>query len=754
MNKFFYSALAAGSLLALSACSAEEPRIANNDGNVSITISLPEQLATRFAEAQSVDKLYYSVFDTDNGYVTSKELEWTKGQLTQNVEIQLVSNETYRIVFFAYAADAVTIGAEATETGYAFDPQTAALSVNYNNIAANNDIYDAFYTMDEFTVTGQPIEEVLYRPFGQLNIGTNDEDTDVVQAYGLDKYNCVLSMSSKNLASGLNLLTGVYTPAAANETYTFEVSKINEIDNNLNPFPEVNAPGTFSYLDMNFFLVMPTKNVTEDDATLVDATFLITGKNNKEVNNLGLSNIPMRANYRTNVYGALLTTLQQFNVTIDPAFEKPDYIYTLWDGTVVKPTITNGKAVINSPAELAGLQQLIAEGNNLEGVTVTLNADMDLQGKNWTPIADPETEVVEPMGPATFDGPTFAGTFDGNGKTIKNLTLPAATDAKSVVGLFGAVKGTIKNLTVENVNINEKLNVLCAGGVVGLLHDGGAVENVTVKSGKIHSYRGVGGVVGRMLVDCTVTGCENGADVNGTYDTGGVVGLASGNKSASVMNNIENCKNTGNITATGYAAGIVGTNEGNVKNCVNTGNVTTSNASTGGIVGEIRCAGEIIDNINTGTVTGGADGVGGIVGWIRYLNQSNECSYFASVVVKDNKNWGDVLGGNHNGGIVGDIYNLANVEGNYSYAKRIEAKAYAGAIVGKIYWSTPYPFGDTTADNFVNVIGNYSSTTMEQLFPIPSDEIYWAGFYGGAEQKITVTMRDNELVDYVAPPAL
>ena len=107
-------------------------------------------------------------------------------------------------------------------------------------------------------------------------------------------------------------------------------------------------------------------------------------------------------------------------------------------------------------------------------------------GSNWTPISD------------------FAGTFDGNNKTITGLTInQSATDN---VGLFTSIaeSGTVKNLTLDNVNIIANSNV---GAIAG--ENRGTVENCSV-SGSVTSSAGVnnsnvGGIVG--LNRGTITGC-------------------------------------------------------------------------------------------------------------------------------------------------------------------------------------------------------------------------------------------------------
>ena len=79
---------------------------------------------------------------------------------------------------------------------------------------------------------------------------------------------------------------------------------------------------------------------------------------------------------------------------------------------------------VGTPAELAGLAMLVNEGNNFAGKTVALTADIDLAGKDWTPIGNYDNQ--------------FKGSFDGGEKTISNLNINST--ARNV-GFFGYTAG-------------------------------------------------------------------------------------------------------------------------------------------------------------------------------------------------------------------------------------------------------------------------------------------------------------------------
>ena len=201
-----------------------------------------------------------------------------------------------------------------------------------------------------------------------------------------------------------------------------------------------------------------------------------------------------------------------------------------------------------------------------ESINCTLTADIDLTGKNWTPIG-------------TSFRNKYTGTFDGGGHTIKGLTV---TTNDQFVGLFGSIgyAGTVKNVMMEGVQITSNRSLDFAGGVAG--YSDGTIENCSV-SGSVSGTVYVGGVVGAQW-EGSITGCSSSATVKGTVEVGGVAGET--NSSATLTA----CYATGNVTLEidprkNIAGGsLVGFNGGNgVRACYATGNVTSTGSSTGNV---------------------------------------------------------------------------------------------------------------------------------------------------------------------------
>ena len=300
----------------------------------------------------------------------------------------------------------------------------------------------------------------------------------------------------------------------------------------------------------------------------------------------------------------------------------------VWDGSVAE-SFAGGKGTKDDPYQIATGSQLayFAERVNAEeygekyaGTYFELTEDIDLGGKEWTPVGETVADLI--MGGHEYF--VFSGNFDGNGYTIKNLTIGTETSPYSgdVCGLFGATSGTIEDVVLENVSINyvggnhssgygfrmggalvgysmgdivnctvigldmkagsdgSYVALNSIGGLVGI-QDGGTTVSHSRVSGKIEESTkkgNVGGFVGTLAKGSSAKYC--GADVsvevtgNGRgIAVGGFVGIGNGVTIDETL--IENCYATGNITGAEYAGGFVGNISGlNISNCYAKGDVS------------------------------------------------------------------------------------------------------------------------------------------------------------------------------------
>ena len=300
----------------------------------------------------------------------------------------------------------------------------------------------------------------------------------------------------------------------------------------------------------------------------------------------------------------------------------------VWDGSVAE-SFAGGKGTKDDPYQIATGSQLAyfakrvnAEeyGEKYADTYFELTEDIDLGGKEWTPVGETVADLI--MGGHEYF--VFSGNFDGNGYTIKNLTIGTETSPYSgdVCGLFGATSGTIEDVVLENVSINyvggnhssgygfrmggalvgysmgdivnctvigldmkagsdgSYVALNSIGGLVGI-QDGGTTVSHSRVSGKIEESTkkgNVGGFVGTLAKGSSAKYC--GADVsvevtgNGRgIAVGGFVGIGNGVTIDETL--IENCYATGNITGAEYAGGFVGNISGlNISNCYAKGDVS------------------------------------------------------------------------------------------------------------------------------------------------------------------------------------
>ena len=300
----------------------------------------------------------------------------------------------------------------------------------------------------------------------------------------------------------------------------------------------------------------------------------------------------------------------------------------VWDGSVAE-SFAGGKGTKDDPYQIANGSQLAyfakrvnAEeyGEKYADTYFELTEDIDLGGKEWTPIGYTVADLI--MGGHEYF--VFSGNFDGNGYIIKNLTIGTETSPYSgdVCGLFGATSGTIEDVVLENVSINyvggnhsSGYGFRMGGALVG--YSMGDIVNCTVigldmKAGSDGSYvalNSIGGLVGIQDGDTTVShsrvsgkieestkkgnvggfvgtlakgssakycGADVSVEVTGNgrgIAVGGFVGIGNGVTIDETL--IENCYATGNITGAEYAGGFVGNISGlNISNCYAKGDVS------------------------------------------------------------------------------------------------------------------------------------------------------------------------------------
>ena len=274
-----------------------------------------------------------------------------------------------------------------------------------------------------------------------------------------------------------------------------------------------------------------------------------------------------------------------------------------WAQTTKQPARGNGSVdnpyEISTAAELAWFRDYVNKESQFASAMLT--DDIDLS--EFCHAADAATNTEELSWDPIGNGKMYCGTFDGNGKTIRNLYINTTYIFR---GFFGyANGGSIKNITFDNAKV-KNTNKFGTGILTG------GFEKCTIENIKI-------------LANCSVEGTEN---------TGGIAGAGAGY--------ISNCENRAMVNGTNNVGGIVGSsNDNTISSCANYGAVTGTEYA-GGIVGYFG-SGTMQNSANYGDISG-VDQVGNLIGFALTFNLNNVLGF------------GNVTATNLNGGLlVGEI---------------------------------------------------------------------------------------------------
>lgn len=439
MKKVLYlSAIALTSLIATS-CASEEVAPVDNDGMTTLTVKLPADMASRaFNSGTQAKNLYVAIYEADGDKkclfsnfggrtgVNGMEVTNFNGtDLTTTIKVSLVKNKTYVIYCWAqsYTMD--------TESPYKWNENDKSISVTYPSEMTNYDEgRDAFYgklTSFQSGVTANH-SITLKRPFAQINVGTND-----LQAYKYASGNNapVFGMTVKGAATSVNLDTDAVSGSAnaviataASSTTTFEASVTG-----------------LSYLAMGY--VLPGEGLMEVDLNVDgDADFAT------------YTSVPSQMNYRTNIYGALLTNPEVFNVEIAPAFAGNNNVNVI-DGAVVE--MNNGQVVCTTPALPAGVTKAQLEGKG--GVAINAQGEPVF----FDPTADAVNAAMQQSSEIYFAPnvtittqshrmvvPQSGITIHGNGATLSGQEQDFSIQEGT--GYTQYEEGSTINININNLN--------------------------------------------------------------------------------------------------------------------------------------------------------------------------------------------------------------------------------------------------------------------------------------------------------------
>ena len=479
MKKVLFSTVAMSALMLMATSCADDQTSdlkAGAESTVTITAQLPGDMGTRaFADGTKATELHYAVYEkgTTKRLAVCKKADGTKGQregtatmtgLQTTISLQLTTGKEYDFVFWADAPG---------DNVYTFNSENQTVTVNYANAENNTDNLDAFFGQKKaLKVSGNmSISQKLRRPFAQINIGTDDFDAAAAAGYTVSE--STIGVATYNT---LNLLSGeVSNPVTA----TFVKKPIPTEDSKFS----VNSKD-YKYLSMSYVLVPKDKETVDIafDYTLTNRTF---------------TNVPVQRNYRTNIYGSLLTNTADFNVVIAPGFSDPDNNYEVLNAKGVSQL----KDLLASGADLSKKDVIVdlngetmdsnialnahsvaVENGTVDASQLTAKAEEGVTLRNVKLAGSFTTSnarvIVETAGDVVVDGLDYTGAADGynpleinlgnvvsKNVTVKNCKF--ANFSNNAMTVFGMAEGGVLNIenntfdlgkTSEAVRISNKTN--------------------------------------------------------------------------------------------------------------------------------------------------------------------------------------------------------------------------------------------------------------------------------------------------------
>lgn len=665
-------------ILASGSCQKEvTDGIDDGGAKVSFTVRADNESTRAIADASNIDILHWEIYpenvETAAEPLAEGSVKDTDGDGEFSLDLSLILDQTYHFIFWAQ------VDREQGEEHYDVSDLRKVGIKSYADELANDESRAAFFAYKEIHVSGSIDETItLYRPFSQLNLGTETYDVSSLNLTQALKVNHS-EITAYGIADTFNTLTGEgegsqdvhFQKAVTPNGDRDAAEKILDVNNT-----------TYYWLGMNYLIV----NGNADNVK-VDMTFHTTHGNV----DISIDNVPVRENYRTNIIGDLLTSDAIFQIVVDERFQQPDIIVgdeggsteggeqpipdfeMVQDGNVITYTVytAEGLEAWRQAAHQDALDDTDTKVNLILGADITLPEDVQ---PNWTPVG-------------TYDHP-YDGFIDGAGHSIADMSIDTDDDPAGFIGAWKGADGDIavKDMTLSDVDVHSS-NDYGTGAFIGYGFEDFVLDNCHVVGGSVSGIGGgpVGGLFGGGF------GC--GFDMGGAGGSGdGFGGMASGST------------NSANVSGVSYVGGIGGF--GAASGCTNRGNVSGTGSYIGGIVG--GSFGDLINNKNYGKVTGGLF-AGGIVGGIE------------GGKIEGNFNYGDVFGieDGKMGGIYG--YNNGAAEAgntNTGNVKLVTEKDYTVKVEKEVITYTVYSYEgletwraaahqdalDATSDKKINLV--------------------------------------------------
>lgn len=489
-RKLIASAASMLMMLGVMSCSQDLPVPAGGDGNVTFTATLANVPQTRaFATGEQAINLTCLIYDQNGKFLLQKEAVFSN--LKAEVQLNLIKDEVYDLVFFAKPSTSV----------YSIDADTHSLTIDYSRIVEESDgeylDNDCFYKVRaEYTAGSNSGEDIiLTRPISQINFGTDDLEVDLTKKNFPEGVNSEITLS---VYSQMDLLTG--KPIGSTTKVTYPMMKDRLLSNDCYPVnatitdQEGNEADKYKYVYMAYALV-------DVEGQLEEITYKASNAGAGVVE-FSIPNVPLKRNYRTNIYGSLLSPNTLWNVEINPdwdgSYDVTDYEDAIAKGGTVNVTIPLDKLTIpkdlDAPVVL-NIEQPVKKleiGETTQPVTINVlkgvpYPEMVFESKaaikDLTIKGDPKSDEVlsgfdfyyyqsnklpRLSEPASFENLTIDGcTFEGRGfepeytcsaknTVLRNCKFKNMTRAAVMTHVLdgGTDHLSIEGMTIENCEID------------------------------------------------------------------------------------------------------------------------------------------------------------------------------------------------------------------------------------------------------------------------------------------------------------
>lgn len=307
MKTYFHTLLSAAALLMAVSCSPIDELFSGGNGEaqmVSFAIQAGQEQSRAAGDGNTVDQVHYEVWEKRTGNLIISSVSGKNGGEPvevaggmANVNVRLVKGVAYEIAFWAHNEQG---------TGYHINDGLENIRLK-DGVKANKESYDAFYrVLTDYKVSSAGETVKLKRPFGQLNVGTTEEDWQKAGNLDVEIDRSIITVTQ--VANVFNARTGKITRNEGITELTFLLHDVLK--------EKFDVEGTkYHYLAMNYFLA-------DTEESLHNLTITLYGADRQTpINTLKVTNMPIQRNWRTNIIGDLLTSKEDFRVVIEPGFD-------------------------------------------------------------------------------------------------------------------------------------------------------------------------------------------------------------------------------------------------------------------------------------------------------------------------------------------------------------------------------------------------------------------------------------------------